>query len=153
MNYEGAYHHGYTIYIRVFFERGQFFMLLLALVVAFLIFAVKKRDPRIWFNYYVTVISMHLFFLVLEYGIDWRGHYTDSVANVANGLLLHLIVASVTIHLCQNNKKWKAFYFVMGSTVVLLLPWSAFCGDGIYTMLLPIGLVLIGAVWIQRKIR
>ena len=122
-------------------------------MVVFLIFAIKKRDSRVWSRYYGTIAAMHMSFLILQYGVNWHGHYGYALANVANGFLLHLIAASITIHLCQNNKKWKAFYFVMGSVVVLMLPWSTFCGDGIYTMLLPIGLVLIGAVWIQRKIR
>ena len=153
MYYEGAYHHGYTIYFRVFFERGQFLMLLLALVVAFLIFAIKKRNYKVWTGYYLTIATMHVLFLFMEYAVRWPIAYGRALANVANGFLLHLIVASIAIHLCQNNKKWTAFYFAMGSLVILMPPLTSLWGNGLYWMLLPMAIMVIAARWFQRNMK
>ena len=110
----------YRRYFQIFFRHGYVYMLLLALMVVFLIFSIKKRDYIVWTGYYLTIASMHVLFLFMEYAVRWNIDYGRALANVANGFLLHLIVASIAIHLCQKNKKWTAFYFVMGSLVILM---------------------------------
>ena len=153
LRYNGTYYHGHLIYFRVFFKYGYVYMLLLALMVVFLIFSIKKRDYIVWTGYYLTVATMHVLFLFMEYAVRWNIDYGCALANVANGFLLHLIVASIAIHLCQKNKKWTAFYFVMGSLVILMPPLTFLWGHGLYWMLLPMAMVVIAARWIQRNMK
>ena len=127
-----------------FFQRGYVFVILLVLLIAFLIYVIKKHDSVVWTGYYATATSLLALFVMLQFGTSSQ---LLQLANVATGLTILLM-----IHFLQYKKKWAALYACESSFIVLMPLLSPIFGMGIVVLLLPIGLCLIGTIIIQRKL-
>jgi hypothetical protein len=132
-----------------FFQRGYVFVILLVLLIAFLIYVIKKHDSVVWTGYYATATSLLALFVMLQFGTSSQ---LLQLANVATGLTILLMTISVMIHFLQYKKKWAALYACEASFIILMPLLSPIFGMGIVVLLLPIGLCLIGTIIIQRKL-
>ena len=137
----------YPYLIAQFLRYGLLFLLLFAVLLIFLMFAVKRRNHFVWKCLYAYEIVVFVVSALLNFGQG--NHYRlYEVAHIAMWLFLIMIVTSVTIHLIVGNRKWAALYVIEGSILMRCI-LGVLCRDFVAICL---SIAIIGIIFATRWI-